>query len=96
MAFGFRLNEAVRTYENFFSEDARIYSVISALGYTIPLLGPLWEHLGRGSATLIFQRKDSTPLALFNDDNSTSTANRSNEYIIVSWLMGPVWLNWSL
>lgn len=34
-AFGFRLKEAVRTFENFFPEGARIYSVISALGTSL-------------------------------------------------------------
>lgn len=34
-AFWVRLKEAVRTYENFFSDSARIYSVASALGTSL-------------------------------------------------------------
>lgn len=34
-AFGFRLKEVVRTYENFFSDGARIYSAVSALGASL-------------------------------------------------------------
>lgn len=48
-----RLKEAVRAYKNFLSDGARIFPAASALGtpllsmsmwYTIPLLGPFWEH----------------------------------------------------